>query len=216
MPADCSADRTATRSPGSLMISKDSPRSLTSSAPASSTAISTSSSDRPFFSRVTMPLRWTRCHGHPHLARRPVAVVGEALDEDRDAVGAVALVHDRLPVGAARLLTGAALARALDVVVGDRGLLRLLDGVVQRGVAFGITATRTCRHLDVLDQLREELPPLRVDRGLLVLGGGPFGVAAHSPTSFRSVARLECVRYPLGLRRPARCRRTSGVPAGHR
>src|SRR5690606_41263746 len=96
------------------------------------------------------------------------------------AVGAVARAPDGLPVGAGRLLTGAALAGALDGVVGHRRLLGLLDGVVERRVAVGITATRAGRHLDVLDQLREELAPLGIDRGLLVLGGGPFGVAAHS------------------------------------
>ena len=32
-------------------------------------------------------------------------------------------------------------------------------------------------HFDVLDQLREQLAALGVDDRLLVLGGGPFGVA---------------------------------------
>ena len=47
MPAACSALRAVTRSVASLTTSKDSPRSLTSSAPASSTAVSTSSSVTP-------------------------------------------------------------------------------------------------------------------------------------------------------------------------
>ena len=74
-------------------------------------------------------------HRGANLTGRTVAVVGEALDQHGDTVGSVALVHDGLPVGAARFFTGAALAGALDVVVGDRRLLRLLDGVVQGGVA---------------------------------------------------------------------------------
>src|SRR5213079_2387805 len=45
MLADWRAVRTAIRSPGSETTSKASPRSLTSSAPASRTAVSTSSSD---------------------------------------------------------------------------------------------------------------------------------------------------------------------------
>src|SRR5919198_1754963 len=51
-----------------------------------------------------------------YLAGGAVAVVGEALDQDRDAVGAVALVHDRLVFGAARLQAAAAAYRPVDVV----------------------------------------------------------------------------------------------------
>ena len=71
MPASCSAVRTATRSPGSEMISKLSPRSLISSAPASSTAVSTSSSVSPFFSSVTTPLRENRYDTEPGSAMLP-------------------------------------------------------------------------------------------------------------------------------------------------
>ncbi len=110
----------ATRSVASEITSKASPRSLTSSAPASSVASRTSSSD----DRVPS---WSTGHDDDALAveqeghrarvgqraavaghrgadlhRGAVAVVGEALDEHRDAGGAVALVHDRLVVGAAR------------------------------------------------------------------------------------------------------------------
>src|SRR5690606_14647034 len=72
------------------------------------------------------------------LGRGPVAVVGEALDQHGHPAGGVALVGDGLPVGAARLLTGAPLAGALDVVVGDGVLLRLVDGVVEGGVGVGV------------------------------------------------------------------------------
>ena len=77
---------------------------------------------------------------------------------------AVALVHDRLVVGAAGLGTRAALDRAVDVVVGDRRLLGLLDGVVERRVAGEVAAARARRDLDVLDQLGEQLAALGVDR----------------------------------------------------
>src|SRR6478735_9748351 len=60
MPASLRASRMAWRSVGSEWISKLSPLSLTSSAPASSTAISTSSSVRPFFGSDTTPLRLKR------------------------------------------------------------------------------------------------------------------------------------------------------------
>src|SRR3954470_4636713 len=113
------------------------------------------------------------------LRRRPVAVVGEALDQHRDAVRAVALVHDRLILGAAGLGTGAALDGAVDVVVGHRTLLRLLDGVVERRVASRVAAAGARRDLDVLDELGEHLAALGVDDRLLVLRRGPFGVAGH-------------------------------------
>src|SRR5699024_8656021 len=113
-------------------------------------------------------------HRGAHLAGGPVHDVGQALDEDRDTARAVTLVHDGLPVGPARLLTGAALARTLDVVVGHRGLLGLLDRVEQRGVTGRVPASHPRRHLDVLDQLGEHLAALGVVRRLLVLGRRPF------------------------------------------
>ena len=201
MPAACSAVRTATRSVASETTSKASPRSLTSSAPASRVASRTSSS-------VTCLPSCSTGHDHDALAVEQVrhrarvgqraavaghrgadlhggavAVVGEALDEHRDAVRAVALVHDRLVVGAAGLGAGAALDRAVDVVVGDRGLLGLLDGVVERRVAGRVAAAHPGRDLDVLDQLGEHLAALGVDDGLLVLGGRPLGVAGHASPS---------------------------------
>src|SRR5262249_21411891 len=87
-----------------------------------------------------------------YLGRGTVAVVRQALDEDRHAVGAVPLVLDGLVVGSAGLLAGAALDRAVDVVVGDGVLLGLLDRVVERGVTGRVTAAGTRRDLDVLDQ----------------------------------------------------------------
>src|SRR5690606_19047883 len=84
-----------------------------------------------------------------HLHRGAVLVVGEALDQERNATWAVALVHDRLPVGATRLGTGTTLDGPVDVVVGDGRLLRLLDGVVERRVAGRVTAAGTRRDLDV-------------------------------------------------------------------
>src|SRR5690606_13241616 len=110
----------------------------------------------------------------PYVRGGPVPVVGEALDQHRDAVGPVPLVHHGLVVGTASLLAGAALDGPVDVVVGNGVLLRLLDGVVERGVAGRITATRPGGHLDVLDQTGEELAAAGVDHGLLVLGRRPL------------------------------------------
>ena len=180
------------------MTSNASPRSLTSSAPASRVASRTSSS-------VTCLALLGGRHDHDALAveqerhrarvgqraavaghrgadlhRGAVPVVGEALDEHRDAGRAVALVHDRLVVRAAGPRRRAALDRAVDVVVGDRRLLGLLDGVVERRVAGRVAAAHPGGDLDVLDQLGEHLAALGVDDRLLVLGGRPFGVAGHA------------------------------------
>src|SRR5262249_35464337 len=79
------------------------------------------------------------------------------------------------------------------VVVGDRAALGLLHGVVQRRVGVHIRAAAASRHLDVLDQLGEELAAPGVDDGLLVLRGGPLRVAAHRCSLTMSVNIL-CTR----------------------
>ena len=125
------ASRTAWVSVASQTTSKASSRSLTSSAPASSTASRTSSSvspsvlvdqhdalaaeqvgDRAGVGRVAA----VAGDGGAHLGRGAVAVVGEALDEDRDAARAVGLVGDLLVGRRVAELAAAALDRAVDVV----------------------------------------------------------------------------------------------------
>ncbi|GMA33860.1 hypothetical protein GCM10025876_00640 [Demequina litorisediminis] len=85
-----------------------------------------------------------------------VAVVGEALDQHGHAVGSVALVHDGFVLRATGLQARATLDGAVDVVVGDRRLLRLLDRVKQRGVSGGVSTTRAGRDFDVLDRLGKQ------------------------------------------------------------
>ena len=63
---------------------------------------------------------------------------------------------------------------ALDVVGRHGGLLGLVDGIVQGRVAVRVAALD--HEADVLDQLGEQLAALRVDGGLLVLGGRPLGM----------------------------------------
>ena len=106
----------------------------------------------------------------------------------------------------------------------DRGLAGLLDRVVQRRVAVRVTAAGARRDLDVLDQLGEQLAALGVDDGLLVLGGRPFGVAAHG-SMLRSCAVLTmsqkyaCTRRVPGQLRVERrgqqvpCRTATILPA---
>ena len=71
-----------------------------------------------------------------HLAASPVAVVGQRLDDDGDAAGAIALVAHGLEigaVGAGRLLDG-----ALDVVLGHVLGARVLDREAQARVHLGV------------------------------------------------------------------------------
>src|SRR5680860_1584019 len=114
-----------------------------------------------------------------HLGGRTVAVVGQALDQDRDTVGRIALIGDGLPVGAAGRRTAATLDGVVDVVVGDAELLGPLDRIEQGRVAGDVAAPRAGSHLDVLDHLGEKLASLGVDHALLVLGRRPLGVTAH-------------------------------------
>ena len=118
--------------------------------------------------------------GDPDVGGGAVPVVGEALDEQGDAGRTVRLVHQRLVVGPPALGAGTALDRPVDVVVGDRALLGLLDGVVEGRIAGRIATAHPRSDLDVLDQLREQLAAPCVDHRLLVLGGRPFGVSRHS------------------------------------
>src|SRR5262249_18397935 len=129
----------------------------------------------------------------PDFGSGPVPVIGQALDEQRDAAGRVTLVRHRLVRGTARLKTRAAAYRPVDVVVGDRAALGLLHGVVERRVGGHVTATAARRHLDVLDQLGEELAAPCVDRSLRVLRGGAVGVAAHRCFLTMSV-KILCTR----------------------
>src|SRR5215467_2670499 len=112
-----------------------------------------------------------------------------------------------MPVCGAALQAGAALDGTVDVVVGYRTLLRLLDGVVEGRVAGRVTATGARGDLDVLDQLGEHLAALGVDDRLLVLGGRPFGVARHhASVVFVPPARMRRAR------RPARSTGPAGAP----
>ena len=69
--------------------------------------------------------------------------------------------------------------RALDVVLGHRGVLRLLDRKRQGGVAVGVAAALLGRDRDRPGELREELAAAGVDDRLLVLDPCPLGMTGH-------------------------------------
>ena len=119
----------------------------------------------------------TLCEGVANFADRAVAVVGGAVHDDGNAAGPVAFEGDFF-VGGAGELTGAALDGALDVVVGHVLGLGGSDGAAQARIAVGITA-RLGGDADFLDELRENLAALGVERTLFVLDCRPFGMAGH-------------------------------------
>ena len=109
----------------------------------------------------------------PHIAHGPVLIVGQGLDQNRGAAGAVAFVDrlfEVLTVGA----TGALRDGALDVVLGHIGLLGLVDDQAQSRIRIDIAAAHARRGLQLADQLREDLPALGVECTLLAFDRGPF------------------------------------------
>ena len=93
-------------------------------------------------------------------------------------MGGVALIGDRLVVNALQLASPP-LDGPLDGVQRHRSVTGLLEHGAQGGIGVGIAAALTGRHLDLLDELGEELPPLGVSSTLLVLDGRPLGMTGH-------------------------------------
>src|SRR4051812_13879340 len=115
-----------------------------------------------------------------HLGARAVAVVGQRLDEQRDAARPIALVEDGLERVGVRALAGALRDRALDVVLGHGGVLGLLDGERERRVAVDVAAALLRGDRDRARQLREQLAAAGVDDRLLVLDPRPFRGTGHA------------------------------------
>src|SRR2546421_629807 len=87
------------------------------------------------------------------------------------------------PASSAASMRSSSVAR-----VGGHGLVpRLLAGSPQGRVPFQVPPAAARRDLDLLDELREELPPRLVGGALLVLDRMPLGMSAHT-CSFGAVA----------------------------
>src|SRR5262249_50274677 len=93
-----------------------------------------------------------------------------------------ALVDDLFVLLAVAELTGPPLDRPLDVLVGNREALRLLDGAGEGHVAFDAAAALASRDLDRAQELRVHVGALRVGRFLLPFDRRPLGVAGHRYT----------------------------------
>ncbi len=111
--------------------------------------------------------------GMTHFSHGTGTVVGQAVDDDRRAGQAVALIADFFVVGAFQA-THAALDGALDVVLGHVRIHRLVHGQAQARVGVGISAAELRGDGDFLDQAGPDLAALGVSRGLLVFDIGPF------------------------------------------
>src|SRR4051794_5907042 len=125
--------------------------------------------------------------GEPDVRGRAVAVVGERFDQDRRSAGPVALevdLLDRVGVGAR---AGAAVDRPLDVLLGHRGVLRLLHGGRQGRIAVDVPPAVAGGDDDRPGQLREQLAPFCVGRALLVFDRGPLRMTRHACHSMETV-----------------------------
>src|SRR5699024_12376936 len=76
------------------------------------------------------------------------------------------------------------------VVVRAGVLLRLVEGVVERGFARRVRTAHAGRDLDVLAPFGEQLAAPGIDDALLVLRGRPLGMPCHlSPPDSAAVRR---------------------------
>ena len=114
------------------------------------------------------------------------------LDEQRHAARAVALVEDRLQRLGVGARAGALGDGALDVVLGHRGVLGLLDGEAERRVAVGVASALLGGDGDRARELGEELAAAGVDDRLLVLDPRPLGMTCHAVDASDAAANVGC------------------------
>jgi hypothetical protein len=107
-------------------------------------------------------------------------VVGHAVDHHRSATDAIAFIAHLLVVRAFET-AGAALGRAVDRILWQVLLLRLVDGETQSCVHGRVSAAaEACGDRDLLDEAREYLAALRVLALLAVLDVRPLAVTRHT------------------------------------
>src|SRR5947209_649672 len=92
-----------------------------------------------------------------------VTVIGHRLDHDRDAVWAVALIHD-LVVIRTLALAHAALYRSVNGVIGHVLRFGVTDRLAKTGIRIGIAAAASFGgDGDLLDHLRKDLATLSIE-----------------------------------------------------
>ena len=112
-----------------------------------------------------------------HVGSRAVAVIGQGLDHDGDAAGAVALVGDCFVLGLVAAL--GALDDALDVVVGHAVGLGLGDQGSQLGVGSRVAAALLNGNGDLTADLGENLGAGAVGLFLFTFDVIPFAMSGH-------------------------------------
>jgi hypothetical protein len=113
-----------------------------------------------------------------HFGHGAGLVVGQAVDHDRRAADAVALVAD-LDVIDAFEFAGALLDRGVDLVLGHVDALALVDRHAQARVEARVAAAHLGGDGDFLGDLGEGRAALFVLATLAVLDVGPFGMSGH-------------------------------------
>src|ERR1700682_1625336 len=113
-----------------------------------------------------------------HVGNRSNAIIGQAIDDHRGAVDAVAFIAHFIIVDAFEL-AGAALSGAIDGILRHVVGRSLVYRESQPRVGRDITATKLGRDRDLPDEASEDLAALGVGRGFLVLDIRPLAVAGH-------------------------------------
>src|SRR5262249_26868865 len=111
----------------------------------------------------------------PDVGHGARTVVGHAIDDDRGTGDAVTLVADFLVVHALQI-AGAALDRALNVVLGHVVVVRLVHRQTQAWIGRGVAAAHARCDRNFLDQARENLAALGVLLAFAVLYVCPLAV----------------------------------------
>src|SRR5579884_3340093 len=133
--------------------------------------------------------------GGADLARRAIAVVGQGLDDDRNAARPVALIPYLL-ISRLAVAAGAAMDRPLDRLLGHVGLAGGQHCGAQPRVRGRVGQTRTGGGRQLPDQLGEDLGALFVLRALPVHDVFELRMASH-----RSLGRLLLPSRASALRR---------------
>ena len=118
------------------------------------------------------------CKGSAHLAGGAVAVIGQGLDDDRDAARPVTLVP-HLFISLAALAAGAALDSPLDRVLWHVGLPRREHRCAQPRIGVRIGQPGARRRRQFPDDLGEDLGALFVLRALPVHDVFELRMAGH-------------------------------------
>src|SRR6266576_6036771 len=115
----------------------------------------------------------------PNLGSGAVLIVGRDFDNDRHPARRIALVNDLIEVLRLVPLAGAALDRALDIIIRHALRTRRLDGAAQAQIAIGIAPAGFRSDGDFLRQFAEDLAAFGIDRAFETLDLRPLTMSGH-------------------------------------